>query len=89
MCEFWTPAVRSPDGLWVVRTCLYETSGAVGNRFEIHSDDSGRWLREIKLDSDGEPVEERRPLFDGKGGMIGFRLYDARGGFVREYLNDD
>jgi hypothetical protein len=89
MCEFWTPAVRSPDNLWVARTSVFEPSGELGNRFEVHSDDAGRCLRRIKLGPDGEPAEEERPIYDGAGRMIGFGLYDAAGNFVREYLNDD
>lgn len=89
MCEFWTPAVLSDAGLWVVRTCLYDPAGAIDLQFEIHSDEAGRWQREIKLGPGGEPVEERRPLFDCKGEQVGFGLYDSVGQLRTEYFNDD
>jgi hypothetical protein len=89
MCEVWTPAVRSADGLRVSRTCLYDATGMPDVRFEIHSDDNGRWQREIRLGPDGDPIEERRPLLDGKGEQIGFELYDPAGHLHTKYFNDD
>jgi hypothetical protein len=89
MCEVWTQPTRLGDRLWVSRTFLYEASGIPDLRFEIHRDDEGQWHREIKLGPNGERIEERQPIFDTQGNLIGFRLYDSQGSFVREYLNDD
>ena len=89
LCEFWTQPIRSSAGLWVVQSVLYEVSGEVGGRSELHLDDNGWPVREIELGPAGQPVEETQRVYNEAGVPVLFRYYDAAGKLLRESSHDD
>lgn len=89
MCEFASRPVSTPEGTSVLHTCLYQPGKELERRYEVHLDERGRTLRQIRYAPDGTWLREERPIYNDRGEEIGCGIHDRAGKKKYELMDDD